>query len=362
MKMTHSTHFCTSRNGSSARLVTIPVFVALLCLQETTLTFSFFCNSKKYHRSLLASSHVANVQNRPFPSENERKNIGLRYPWPSDPSIEIKPYYVYRPRFPIKHEEWEQLCPSNVASNFFLPLPINGRRRQVSSLDVNRIWAVDDDPQNIAKDIIQECFDSIDADASTNNHSLGAVDDLASSLSEALTAYREFCLQHLLISPDKNCCDDENDNIVENRRRKLKLKCRLVASRGPSGAKCPQYHIDHVPVRWIQTFVGPGVELIDGKNGVRWEAFRDSEREQDEVNPDSDAISWTPQERNKMLVDSKQANTYHAMQGEGILMLGEQWNEYATRQSPFLTPTVHKSPEVSNLQPRVLLTQDVVFD
>ncbi|KAL3923635.1 MAG: hypothetical protein SGILL_001546 [Bacillariaceae sp.] len=145
----------------------------------------------------------------------------------------------------------------------------------------------------------------------------------------------------------------------------LRFKCRLVATTGTSGAKCPQFHIDHVPVRWIQSFVGPGVELVVGNKGVRWGAFSHMDDDDGDEDEDED-VFWTPQQRNEQLVDGKAANIYSAQPGEAVLMLGSEWNQISAQASSATSsavdPVVHKSPELPESQSRVLLTQDIVID
>jgi hypothetical protein len=211
----------------------------------------------------------------------------------------------------------------------------------------------DDDPHQVASDMVREClhfhcgngcrgdYDNIDF----------LNDSMVKSVAESLCAYRDFCVAHLPLE----------EHLGKNRRR-VSFKCRLVATLGTTGAKCPQFHIDHVPVRWIQTFVGPGVEIVVGNNGVRWDAFcRDDDTDEENEN---DAILWTPKERNKQLVDMNVANVYCAPPGEAVLILGNEWNQCVTQSSSklIMQPVVHKSPEISQLQPRVLLTQDIIIE
>ncbi len=55
------------------------------------------------------------------------------------------------------------------------------------------------------------------------------------------------------------------------------FKARIVSTRGSSGTKCPRYHVDHVPMRWVQALVGPGCDYVVGSDGISWEAINGME-------------------------------------------------------------------------------------
>lgn len=117
-------------------------------------------------------------------------------------------------------------------------------------------------------------------------------------------------------------------------------KARIVATRGPSGTKCPRYHVDHVPMRWIQSLVGPGCDYVDGIDGIRWDLINGLEQVKSE-------------EANLELVDESSANVKQAKEGQGVVLWGAE-NE----DGKF--PAVHKSPTLGPFQGRVLLTIDIV--
>jgi len=120
------------------------------------------------------------------------------------------------------------------------------------------------------------------------------------------------------------------------------FKARVVATRGPRGTKCPRWHVDHVPQRWIQALVGPGCDYVVGGDGIHWNAINGLE----EVSSD---------EANRELVDEEIADVRHAPQGQGVVLWGAE-NDNGR------LPAVHKSPTCGPFQGRVLLTLDVVRD
>lgn len=122
----------------------------------------------------------------------------------------------------------------------------------------------------------------------------------------------------------------------------VRYTARLVATKGAASTKCPQWHFDHVPVRWIQALRGPGCMWMDD-NGhtINWERINALELE-NECNID----------RNKLIVPDESAAKC-GVTGEPLLLLGNQWVGSST-------PALHKSP--ANFPPwqrRVLLTMDV---
>lgn len=293
------------------------------------------------------------------------------YPWASkDGSFNsLKPFYVYQSNYQIEQDGWQHLCPALTSNDkklsFLLPVPFSIQRKQPelaqSAVDVTRFWTMQDDPRRVAADVMEECFHFRCDAGDCNSHLVEEEQEslMISCLAESLEAYRHFCRTYLW-------------DAIPNPESSVRFKCRLTATTGPSGAKCPQYHMDQVLVRWIQTFVGPGVEFVVGNVGVRCDAFANADDDDDLSNTseeDDRSVSWTPEERNQQLVDSNSAEIFCAQEGEAVLMLGNEWNvlrecksKGAMDESSRVQPVVHKSPSVSSTQQRVLLTQDILFD
>jgi hypothetical protein len=147
---------------------------------------------------------------------------------------------------------------------------------------------------------------------------------------------------------------DFSDFCQENFETCPKFKARIVATRGSSGTRCPQWHIDHVPVRWIQALAGPGCELVMNQDGVNWNAVNSLDATFDSV-----------EARNQFLVDPEVTNIYSAKEQEVALLVGNRWNECCKEgfEKQKLNPVVHRSPtSIPMWQGRLLLTQDVIID
>ena len=316
-----------------------------------------------------------------------------QYPWPDKKSTDDKilfqyqSHYSYHPKEIVNHEYWQELCPPPSPKKTFFPLisfrQQSSHNQPLSSLDISITWAPDDeDPCDVARKIVQDCLRSQKIDNKQDDKFISSIED---SLAESLRTYRDFCQTHLIQEEhqidtkgcaDRNCdCDNENNDLLETPSKNQpnrKLKCRLVASRGNSGGKCPQFHIDHVPCRWIQTFLGPGTDIVlvdrDNDDGtINWDVFSNSRvsDDDDDDDDDDDIVSWNVKDRNKLLVDSTRANVYHSKEGEALLLAGSRWNDYAAVSSSItklVKPVVHKSPECTDEQCRVLFTQDIIFE
>ena len=147
------------------------------------------------------------------------------------------------------------------------------------------------------------CFD-------TTNGGIGDDDVFLEELGQSFRTFEDFCRRYL--DPARTC------------------RARLVASRGRQSTKCPQWHTDYVPVRWIQALVGPGCVWAEYANG------------------------------------SPEASARQAATGTAVLLPGRYWNDYFLHSTCNEATVVsasavrHKSPELSfPWQGRILLTIDV---
>jgi len=118
------------------------------------------------------------------------------------------------------------------------------------------------------------------------------------------------------------------------------FKTRVVASRGPIGTKCPRWHFDYTPVRWIQSLVGPGCDYVISEVGVDRTVLNRS---------DSDETEQT----NKDIVDSILADINHGQEGYAVILKGLEGCE---------KPAIHKSPELQWWQGRILMTLDIILE
>ena len=226
-------------------------------------------------------------------------------------------YFLYTPNSKTTSKLWNEFCPIWPTAE--------------KSFDVTITWTrtIVDSVKNAAGLMIRRMGPSPQNEQ-----------QLIEALSQFLTDFSDFC----------------NDNIAlsSGGGKQHYYKARIVSSRGKSATKCPQWHIDHVPVRWIQALKGPGCEFVKGRNGINWSAVNGL---------DDDALRIGVEHQNNLLVDSKVANIYSTREQEVALLVGNKWNDVAKDSDTILDPVVHRSP--LNIQPwqnRLLLTQDIVLE
>ena len=132
------------------------------------------------------------------------------------------------------------------------------------------------------------------------------------------------------------------------------LSARLVCNRGAASTKCPKWHQDYVPFRWIQALVGPGCEWVEPF------ASDATTRFVERSNANYDAVKRTRgTQQDDHELNSLNCQVHRAETGQAIILLGKKWNSKA-RENSELEPVIHKSPDgIRPWQGRVLLTMDV---
>ena len=263
---------------------------------------------------------------------------------------------IYHCRFPDlskttnKKNLWKTLIPPPSP-----PLIPNIQRNH--GTDVTIEWSNKDDPLDVAEVFINQCLNQLPDYNGGIRINQRALEDHIERLAWSLRLFQEFVAQELSFSAIKRGSLPNADT---------RFKARIVASRGAGGTKCPQFHIDHVPIRWIESLVGRGCDTVlnngsigsSGEDGVNWDAVNGL---------DEDDVADVVEDRNKKLVDPKVANIYCAREGEAMLLVGNRWDEFAknkpgSRTNTWTQPAVHKSPSpIPFWEGRVLLTQDVIL-
>lgn len=205
------------------------------------------------------------------------------------------------------------------------------------------LWSCCDDTEKVAAELAR----SLDPSWSYDPLAL-------ESLIKSLNEFRDFCTDNLYPTSDAVTRKESFGS------HGYTFKARIVATRGSSGTKCPQWHVDHVPVRWIQSLVGPGCEVVAGnmQQGINWDLVNGL----DEEDEDEDEIMDGPViDRNRALVSEDVAEIYAGQEQEALLLKGNRWSDFAKDPTP-IQPVVHKSPTIPWGRERVLLTQDLILD
>lgn len=203
---------------------------------------------------------------------------------------------------------WEQIVPE---LNLLKYTAQNG-------CDVSVEWIPGDDLMAVSASLVNR--------TNATAHLVALIDHLAACMEE----FETFCSHELLLS--------------------TAFRARIVATRGAT--KCPRWHFDHVPVRWIQSLVGPGCEYLDDYDGFdSWKELKEHLNGDEEDSRKNWSIAHPEQKR----VLIRQAE-----EQEVALLAGNRWNEFAQSPRLFVAPVLHKSPEIPFWKGRVLLTFDVV--
>ena len=172
-------------------------------------------------------------------------------------------------------------------------------------------------------------------------------EELVEEVSEWMKCFEQYCCECLVDSPGKTI-----------------LSAKLSCSRGPAATKCPKWHQDYVPLRWIQALVGPGCEwvepfeseatarFVEQSNAcydVCHADFHDEGCEQDHSHSHNHCDSVKP----------LNCHIHQAKEGQAVLLLGKKWN-LKSQMNSNLPAVTHKSPTgIPKWQGRVLLTMDV---
>ena len=150
---------------------------------------------------------------------------------------------------------------------------------------------------------------------------------------------------------------------------------RLLCTYGSDAAKCPIWHVDHVPCRYVQTLYGPTVLFFPDQHDNQrvYHRIISTAQQQHDDDDDDEPPSQPPQdnyefvsvpERNAFLlcdIDDMSRSVGHANVGEGMILLGQS---SSSRSPPWNTTgkaaAVHKSPWIASPdQGRILLTINV---
>jgi len=210
-----------------------------------------------------------------------------------------------------KKNPWKQLVPPPS-----LPL-LHDDSSFNNGVDVTIAWHPKENLASVARSMVSNI-----TKGSAAFHDVD--DEMIEYLMQCMEKFQSFCHEHLQVS---------TSSVVQG------FRARIVATRGRRGTKCSKFHVDHVPVRWIQSLVGPGCDYI----------------EEDQTDESDEASS-----KHDFMPGQNHLKACRAREQEVALLVGNRWNEFCRQDSPLLPPVLHKSPDIPFWQGRVLLTIDVI--
>jgi hypothetical protein len=200
-------------------------------------------------------------------------------------------------------------------------------------LDVTVHWTRDEGCWAAA----QKCVATIDGQLPIHKRLawVSRKDAAKESLASSMQSFVTFCCEHLHHPPQG-------------------FKARLVCGRGVSSAKCPRWHVDQVPVRYIQALVGPGCQYLDCQ-GPLMNLNEITEEDEDEPNKAGEDTSLSLHDYVDRLVQLHPEYVQQVPEGDAAILVGNEWADRTIERC------IHKSP--SGLMPwdgRILFTIDVV--
>jgi Protein of unknown function (DUF1826) len=194
-------------------------------------------------------------------------------------------------------------------------------------------------------------------------------DQMSQDIATAMNEFSTFCYTHCPTS-----------------QLPISFSLRLLCNYGSAATKCPQWHIDQVPCRYIQTLHGPGCMFINDPNCNqivydRIQQLYQLESDTTTASPptttlgsrifsrDENFIPMSAEERNQFLLQnvdpigsrSTSSTIGQANVGEGIILLGNSWwGSSRSNQHNSTIAAVHKSPlHTPSNNGRILLTMNV---
>lgn len=168
-------------------------------------------------------------------------------------------------------------------------------------------------------------------------------------LVQSMIAFQSFCQSHL------------------DPKRLRGFRGKLAVLHGETATRCPSWHADNVPVRFLQTMCGPGTMYVDSTEYppekvqavLQRIALRQSPPNWRKNNDhDVNSGDWKDELLKESGIEASQAKL-----GQGMMFVGYRWQESLKgkhQSKDILPPVVHRSPRnIPTDQPRVILTMDV---
>jgi Protein of unknown function (DUF1826) len=266
---------------------------------------------------------------------------------------------------------WETLVESRITN-------INNEKNPYST-DISMRWNFTLDDANITT-TAERFLELLDATVSMSKHRSppwSVIPTIATNIPQ--TPFRQAMVQNIASAMKEfsTYCDSHHHHAKSNNEahQTLSFTMRMLCTYGGrrAGTKCPIWHIDHVPCRYIQTFYGPTCMFINNHRDNRIIYHRIIAQHMSQAtldDNDSNDEFLSVEERNEILlqgIDDKSC-IGHASVGEGIILLGNAWTQWTMSDdddndkhtAALPAAAVHKSPHITSPnQGRILFTINV---
>lgn len=272
---------------------------------------------------------------------------------------------------------WEALVASRITNN--------DNDKNPYSTDISMQWnfTLDDAKITATAERFWELLDTTTVSMSKHRSPpWSAIPTITTNIPQ--TQYRQTMIQNIASAMKEFSayCDNHHQHAKSNNgsHHTLSFTMRMLCTYGGrrAGTKCPIWHIDHVPCRYIQTFYGPTCMFINNHRDNRIIYHRIIAQQQElpssEAKPDDNASNdefLSVEERNEILLHgiNDKSCIGHANVGEGIILLGNAWTQWTMtggdmdddeHTAALPMAAVHKSPHITSpTQGRILFTINV---
>lgn len=129
---------------------------------------------------------------------------------------------------------------------------------------------------------------------------------------------------------------------------------KISVMNGETATQCPFWHVDNVPVRYMQTFFGPGSMYIDPS--IYYNGVHDRIINNDRPSDLAHYTNWKEQ-----LVKTSGIEPCQAKLGQAAMLVGFRWPDMAGTFDSNRDPVIHRSPLNVN-DGRVLMVLDVKLE
>ena len=145
--------------------------------------------------------------------------------------------------------------------------------------------------------------------------------------------------------------------------RILGYEIKVSHLQGETATQCPAYHVDNVPVRWIETLHGPGRVYLDPDDHASQYGTGGLLRNMADNTPPEKFRKYPGLRWKEEIVKSLGIKPSQAGPGQPVLLVGRRWADGAKEKHRSREGVLHRSPSnVSNSQARILLVLDVKME
>ena len=177
--------------------------------------------------------------------------------------------------------------------------------------------------EQMARDI-KSCFEDDDS----NN-------ERSQDILSGIQTFDSFCKKHM-----------------DGKIKEYHLKVSVM--HGRTATQCPFWHVDNVPVRYMQTFLGPGSMYIDPK--IYYNGVHDRIINNDPPSGMAHLRNWK-----EHMVKASGIEPGQAKLGQAAMLVGFRWPDFARKLDLNRVPVIHRSP-LDVKDGRVLMVLDVKLE